>query len=153
MDQEFLVWYKETVLSLNILQLAWKILSIPFLGYVVEIGSHTFFQCLSGFNLAAYCLLRLEGLVSNLVVKQLCITDSELIVHDRSYQRGHHIPSLQCLDLDSYQSFLQSLETHTFKHYEQLIDLDTGMALQHLQMIQLFLPKGESRWKLERKAF
>lgn len=34
-----------------------------------------------------------------------------------------------------------SLETHSFKHYEQLIDLDTGTALQHLEMMQLFSPK------------
>lgn len=67
-------------------------------------------------------MLRLEGLVSILAVKQLRLTASELIAHDDSYQRGHHSLHPQCLDLDSDQN-PTSLETHSFKHDEQLIDL------------------------------
>lgn len=53
-------------------------------------------QCLSTFNLAGSGLLRLEGLESNLAVKQLCLTDTELIIHDHSYYRGLHMLDLQC---------------------------------------------------------
>lgn len=64
--------------------------------YHVSIGPHTMLQCLSTFNLAGSGLLRLEGLESNLAVKQLCLTDTELIIHDHSYYRGLHMLDLQC---------------------------------------------------------